>query len=296
MSEATKISWCDSTWSPWRGSAKVSPGCANCYAETLSRRNPAVLGEWGKDGKRVINADWRKPLAWDRAAKRDGVRRRVFPSLCDVFEDRPDLDGPLARFFQLIHATPNLDWLVLTKRPELWLDRVWAATRIARHVYGSDWWIDHLDGWGNLNDPFPNVWLGVSVEDQDSADARIPLLLRTPAAVRWISAEPLLGPVDLMQLDDHSRGGLTIYGWNCLYRNPTFGRPGIDWVVVGGESGPNARPMHPDWVRSLRDQCADSGVPFLFKQWGEWGADGKKRSKKKNGRMLDDVQHDGYPA
>ena len=259
MSEATKISWCDSTWSPWRGSAKVSPGCANCYAETLSRRNPAVLGEWGKDGKRVINADWRKPLAWDRAAKRDGVRRRVFPSLCDVFEDRPDLDGPLARFFQLIHATPNLDWLVLTKRPELWLDRVWAATRIARHVYGSDWWIDHLDGWGNLNDPFPNVWLGVSVEDQARADERIPKLLEIPAAVRWLSVEPVIGPVDLCDLErptEDEQG----YDW--------LGAGAIRWVVIGGESGPSARPCDLAWIRSIVAQCRDAGVPVYVKQLG----------------------------
>lgn len=232
------------------------------------------------------------PLRWRCWPRRIFVNR-----MSDLFhQDVPN--EFIDKVFAVMALAPWHTFQVLTKRPERMRDYLsdrfvtdgieeQMIALLARHP--------DLEPRQKIY-PLPNVWLGVSVEDQDSADARIPLLLRTPAAVRWISAEPLLGPVDLMQLDDHSRGGLTIYGWNCLYRNPTFGRPGIDWVVVGGESGPNARPMHPDWVRSLRDQCADSGVPFLFKQWGEWGADGKKRSKKKNGRMLDDVQHDGYPA
>ena len=263
MSEATKIEWADHTWSPWRGCTKVSPGCANCYAETLSRRNPAVLGEWGKDGKRVINADWKKPLAWDRAAKRDGVRRRVFPSLCDVFEDRPDLDEPLARFFQLIHATPNLDWLILTKRPELFRRRVRAA---ADSTVGLDLGpvaagLRLACSW--LNDAPPsNVWLGVSVEDQARAAERIPELAEIPAAVRWLSVEPLIGPVNLTDWLEPVR---TAKGDPD---HPAVVIPGIDWCVVGGESGPNARPCDLAWIRSIVAQCRDAGVPVYVKQLG----------------------------
>src|SRR4051812_31601872 len=118
MGAETKIQWCDYTWSPWHGCAKVSPGCTNCYAEKMSHRNPGVLGIWGGKGTRVISADWDKPRRWDRAAAKAGKRRRVFPSICDPFEDRSDLVDARIRFFHLISETPNLDWLVLTKRPE----------------------------------------------------------------------------------------------------------------------------------------------------------------------------------
>jgi protein gp37 len=252
MGQDSKIEWTTHSWSPWRGCSKVSPGCAHCYAETLSKRNPAVLGVWGPDGTRVVAAEasWRNVLAWDRAAAKVRERHRVFPSLCDPFEDRDDLAFPRARLFRLIRETPNLDWLLLTKRPETWT-KVMRATldsgALKRPTLDGSrrgdayWWAaDWLHG-----KPPANVWLGVSVEDQQRADERIPQLRQTPAAVRFLSVEPLLGPVEVSL-------------------------EGIHWVIVGGESGPGARPMHPDWARSLRDQCQAAGVAFFFKQWGEW--------------------------
>jgi len=177
MGERTDIQWCDHTFNPWRGCQRVSPGCHNCYAETLSRRNPKVLGEWGPTGLRAIASEsyWKQPLAWDRAAKKAGERRRVFcASLADVFEDHPGLEAPRARLWEIVDATPNLDWLVLTKRPENIGDMV------------PDVWNETPPG---------HLWLGVSCEDQPRADERIWRLLQTPAAVRFVSAEPLLaGP------------------------------------------------------------------------------------------------------
>lgn len=247
MAENSNIEWTNHTFNPWRGCTKVSPGCANCYAEKMSHRNPGTLGVWGDDGTRVIAAEsyWRQPIKWNKAAEKAGERHRVFcASLADVFEDRPELVEPRIRLFHLIDNTPNLDWLLLTKRPE----------NIARMTPGIG---DCPDGCTPL--VRPNVWIGVSVEDQQRADERIPYLLSTPAAVRFLSVEPLLGAVKI----------------NPLFINPIqgtsqHGQRFIDWVIVGGESGHGARPMHPDWARSLRDQCQAAGVPFFFKQWGEW--------------------------
>lgn len=250
MGEQTGISWADHTFNPWRGCEKVSEACRYCYAERLSQRNPNVLGEWGPNGKRVVAADstWREPLKWDRKAQAAGERRRVFcASIADVFEDRTDLVAPRARLFDLIRETPHLDWLLLTKRPE----------NIAE-MLPEDW-----GEWG-----WPNAWLGVSVEDQEAAEERIPKLLSVPAALRFLSCEPLLGPVDLVKAT-----GCAAWDGSCeigLEGVPTSGL--VDWVIVGGESGPKARPMHPDWARGLRDQCVSAGVPFFFKQWGEWRA------------------------
>lgn len=210
----------------------------------MSRRNPAVLGKWGPDGVRVVNKDWDKPLQWDRAAAKTGERRRVFPSLCDPFEDRPDLDAPRVKLFATIDRTPNLDWLLLTKRPEN-VASLWA----------------YYDDEGQPYFP-PNVWLGTSVEDQQRADERTPALLKIPAAIRWLSVEPLLGPIDLTpwlesvfvaDFDPDDRGYLT---------------PAIDWVVIGGESGSNARPCDLAWIRSIVAQCKAAGVPVFVKQLG----------------------------
>jgi protein gp37 len=235
MGQDSKIEWTDHTFNPWIGCTKVSDGCKFCYAEIDSpaRISRAAGNElWGPNAGRKVKAEsgWREPLAWDRAAAKAGERHRVFSaSQSDVFEDRPDLIEPRARLFRLILATPNLDWLLLTKRPE---------------NIGGLWPVGHdLTGPGAAE--WPNIWLGTSVENQAMADQRIPDLLKIPAAVRFLSMEPLiedLGPIDLT---------------------------GIDWVIVGGESGPKARPMHPDWARSIRDQCVAAGVPFFFKQWGD---------------------------
>lgn len=266
MGANSKIEWTHHTFNPWRGCSKVSAGCANCYAETMSHRNPAVLGVWGDEGTRVVAAEsyWSLPLKWNREAQSAGERRRVFcASLADVFEDRAELVNPRRRLLDLIRRTTNLDWLLLTKRPEnvrTMLCELEAATSIMGRIPFNVWLCDWLDG-----RPPANVWLGASVEDQATADERIPALLDCPAAVRFLSCEPLLGPVDLY------RGG-----WSFLHPlrpppgNKGGWKQGLDWLIVGGESGPKARPMHPQWARSIRDQCREAGVPFFFKQWGEW--------------------------
>ena len=249
MGRDSGIQWTHHTFNPWRGCTHVSPGCENCYAEALAKRNPAQLGTWGAGGTRVVASDayWRQPHAWNRAAVAAGERHRVFcASLADVFEDRPELADPRHRLWSTIVATPHLDWLLLTKRPEA----------IARLV----------GGW-----PWPaNIWLGTTVEDQRRADERIPVLLDTPAAVRFLSCEPLLGPLDLGRF----------MGWRAtadvmLGRHPVAfdaaGLPragGVDWLIVGGESGPRARPFDLAWARSIRDQGDAAGVPVFIKQLG----------------------------
>lgn len=264
VGENSKIEWTDHTFNPWIGCTKVSEGCKHCYAETLMDKRYGRV-EWGPQGARVRTsaANWKKPLAWNRKAAAEGKRARVFcASLADVFEDKPDqpeMYGWRAELFDMIELTPNLDWLLLTKRPEnvmLMLPREW----------------QRYSEWGC---PPKNFWIGTSVENQEQADKRIPELLNIPAAVRFLSMEPLLGPVSL---DNGETSWLTCHG-ACTdesedvcrsfeYTNKCF--HGIDWVIVGGESGAHARPMHPDWVRSIRDQCQAAGVPFFFKQWGEW--------------------------
>lgn len=257
MAANTKIEWAHHTFNPWIGCSKVSAGCANCYAEEMMDRRFGKA-TWGDNGTRVrtSEANWKKPLAWNKAAEAAGVRHRVFcASLADVFEDRPrsGLDRWRVELFELILATPCLDWLLLTKRPE--------------HAHAM--MLSALDEIGqNTVWPMPNIWIGTSVENQEQADKRIPALLSVPAKVRFLSMEPLLGPVNLADLAfwvDPKDGSIIA----CEDRDPED-FPHIHWVIVGGESGHDARPMHPDWVRSLRDQCAAAGVPFFFKQWGEW--------------------------
>ena len=239
--EDSKIQWCSHTFNPWRGCTKVSPGCAHCYAEQQSKRNPKVLGIWGDQGTRVIASEsyWRQPVKWNRDAEQAGERRRVFClSLGDIFEDRPELAGARRRLGPLIENTPHLDWLLLTKRPENW-----------KQCCADMWWRP------DPSYPLPaNVWLGVSVEDQQRADERIPHLLQIPARVRFLSCEPLLGPLELT--DSAICGRLGGY------------LPFLDWVIVGGESGHQARPFLLDWARSLRDQCQAANVTFFLKQIG----------------------------
>lgn len=258
MGENSKIEWTHHTFNPWRGCTKVSAGCDNCYAEKMSGRNPKTLGVWGKHGTRVVASEamWREPLKWNAAALRAGERHRVFcASLADVFEGHEtmpeaswkDVEYARYRLFNLIEQTPHLDWLLLTKRPQNVLDFLIPDKHSGRI------------------EPLPdNVWIGTSVEDQKTADERILHLLQIPAKVRFLSIEPLLGPIDLwpwLSLKANQHGEVAPEA-DCL----GYDRPGIGWIIVGGESGPNARPMHPDWVRSIRDQCQAAGVPFFFKQ------------------------------
>lgn len=249
MSGRSNIEWTDYTFNPWSGCAKISAGCAHCYAAALPPRMRRGA-EWGERGTRVpaSEAYWRQPLTWNRRAAQTGVPEFVFcASTADVFEDRADLNGPRARLWDLIAETTHLRWLLLTKRPHVALRY---ADQFAAH---------------------PHAWLGVSVEDQRAADERVPLALRVPSAVRFVSAEPLLGAVDFGGWIEptvmmRSAGALR----NARYLDDGAKRRRIDWIIVGGESGRHARPMHPDWARSVRDQCEAAGVPFHFKQWGEW--------------------------
>lgn len=247
--ENTNIEWTDHTFNPWMSCAKISPGCDNCYAERdMGQRFKRV--EWGPRAPRVRTApaNWNKPKRWnaahDKFFAQHGRRQRVFSaSLADIFDNAADPSWRLD-LLNLIDATPNLDWLLLTKR-----------VGNVRDMLPSGWLESH-----------PNVWLGISVVNQIEADRDIPKLLTLPAAVRFLSMEPLLGHVDLkLQPKDAANpmgsSGTIFSGANA---------ENLHWVIVGGESGPNARPMHPDWVRSLRQQCEAAAVPYLFKQWGEY--------------------------
>jgi protein gp37 len=306
MGIETGIEWAHHTYNPWRGCTKVSPGCTHCYAETMSKRNPAVLGEWGPNGTRPVgNAAYlRQPHQWNKAAQGAGERRRVFcGSLMDWLEDRRDLDEPRAHLFKTISETPYLNWLLLTKRPENWHNLLQRAYECAVRAGNTDLslWIDT---WLHGSYP-PHVWVGTSVENQQRADERIPLLLDIPARVRFLSCEPLLGSVDL-----------GLFGTVPKDISPpyTLVHQMLHWVIVGGESGPQARPMHPTWARDLRDQCQEAGVPFFLKQHGEWAEvqpgvipeanrahrwpDGSlmyRVGKKRAGRELDGQTWDEFP-
>lgn len=283
MGKDSKIEWCDHTFNPWRGCTKISPGCANCYAETLSKRNPRLLGEWGPGKPRVMASDemWKQPLKWDRIAALDlenwklavdaragdsgpmPTRPRVFcASLADWLDDEVPIQW-LARLMELIVSTPHLDWLLLTKRPENWQTRInQVQCLLNRGDRPSQTWAVTLD-WLHGRSP-KNVWIGTTAEDQPRANERIPYLLSIPARVRFLSCEPLLADINVTEIRD-AEG----YHYTPL-TGAEHPEPRIHWVICGGESCPKARPMHPDWARSLRDQCHAAGVPFFFKQWGEW--------------------------
>ena len=376
MADQTPIEWTDATWNIITGCSVVSPGCTNCYAmkwaggrlkNIPSRKGLTVASKAGPvwNGQVRFNTEWlTDPLRWTRP-------RMIF--VCahgDLFHEGVP-DEWLDQIFAVMALCPQHTFQVLTKRPERM--RAYLADPIRRKAA-----LDAVevvkplklyDGFGqrsvcladqrrtrekwmrareSLSGCFlPNVWLGVSVEDQARADERIPVLLDTPAAVRWISAEPLLGPVDL-QVAWHGENALDSECWGdcgwCKAGHPPLHncqrgkgdwekwRSGLDWVVAGGESGPGARPMHPDWARQLRDQCAEAGVPFLFKQWGSWAPTGntvelaggsgapyvawpdgtiahghahehggpglilREAGKKAAGRHLDGQLHDGFPV
>lgn len=261
MGKETGIAWCDSTWNPWLGCTKVSQGCKHCYAETLMDTRWQKV-QWGPQGERIRTSDanWRLPLRWNQQAIDEGRRYRVFcGSLCDVFEDKPNQREQLSawrkQLFELITATPNLDWLLLTKRPEL------VMTPAVTSLFPKTWQGQLLE----------NIWIGTSVEDQESADKRIPELIKIPAEIRFLSVEPLLGPV---MLDNGESSWLSCNGHSahdeCCESFAVYGDHfhGIDWVILGGESGPGARYMHRDWLQSVMQQCRDSRVRVFVKQLG----------------------------
>lgn len=256
MGKHTEISWTDHTFNPWWGCEKISAACANCYAETWAKRTGRSV--WGRQSPRRFFGDnyWNEPLRWNAAAEKAGCRRRVFcASMADVFEDRADLIQPRYRMLKLIRSTPHLDWLLLTKRPEnIGRLGIRAPGLHARDIGDTDI-ADWLFQW-SIGTPPENLWLGTTVENQPSAALRIPELLKISAQVHFLSCEPLLGPFDFQA-----------HCWNEFFGSHG---EGSRWVIAGGESGRNARPSHPDWFRSLRDQCRSATVPFFFKQWGEW--------------------------
>lgn len=320
MGANTNIEWTDHTFNPWVGCQQISTGCKHCYAEaTVDGR--FHRGAWGLGGIRQKTKDWSGPIKWEREAHTSGQRRKVFcASWCDVFEHSTPIAGEhLDRWrlelWQLIDLCPSLDWQLLTKRPEnimqmvpFWWKREWPA----------------------------NVWIGTSVEDQHRANERIPGLLNIPAKVRFLSCEPLLGPVDLVAacppdwdaFDDvtcdqegwdepeefveecedefdwinyghdlvHSREHKEwIYDRTWMAKTLAFAN-GIHWVICGGESGRDARPMHPDWAFALRDQCVGNDFPFFFKQWGEYDPDGNKVGKAKAANLLNGKIYQQFPG
>jgi protein gp37 len=307
MGDKSKIEWTEATWNPTTGCDRVSPGCDHCYAMNLAPRLKAMGSKrYQRDGNPATSGPGfglslhpdalTLPIRWTKP-------RRIFVnSMSDLFHDEVP-DEFIAEVFAVMALASRHTFQVLTKRHSR-MRSLLASKRFAVLVGNR---ISKRDAYVRAPAlPLPNVWLGVSVEDQKWADIRIPALLDTPAAVRWLSMEPLLGPIDL-GIDDPHRGHesddvnghphppicLTCstdeHDVEYFRRNPIRAGLGIDWVVVGGESGLASRPMQIGWARSLRDQCTSAGVPFFFKQWGG-------RTPKANGRELDGRTWDEYPS
>lgn len=302
MGKDSHIEWTDHTFNPWEGCTKVSPGCAHCYAEARNKRfGGGQSPNWGKGAprRRTSVQNWNQVRKWNREAGEllaaynrevqgsfghldemmdEPHRPRVFcASLADWLDNEVPIEW-LVDLLELIRTTPNLDWLLLTKRPQNFPARVGAfADLVVNPSMDLQGWVyDWFHG-----KPPENVWIGTSVEDQTRADERIPLLRSIPAQVRFLSMEPLLGDVNLYAAlkvcASWSHGGkswrdgpYSEVKWAPQALMPYGWKNAVDWVIVGGESGPDARPIHPNWARSLRDQCQAAGVAFLFKQWGEW--------------------------
>lgn len=315
MANKSKIEWTEATWNPTTGCSKVSQGCAHCYAEREWKRlsaNPKSVYY----GRRFVDVREHPerlglPVRWEKP-------RMIFvDSMSDLFHPNINLHY-IDRVFAIMAMTPQHTYQILTKRAERMANYLGKDGReIAIKVELMD--LCAVNGWGWLEFdwPLPNVWIGVSTEDQKTADERIPELLKAPAAVRFVSCEPLLGSIDI--------GKAIPCGYYCDeavgHVDHAFWTPGIhspiNWVIAGGESGPEARPMNPDWVRSLRDQCQKANVPFFFKQWGEWlpydqdpespmfgvrpdpmlneGYSWRMVGKKKAGRLLDGMEYNQYP-
>lgn len=300
---STGIEWTDETWNPVTGCSKVSQGCKNCYAERIWPKVEAAERmrehlEWQKAPKRAFTDVRVHPLRLDAPMHWAKPRRIFVNSMSDLFHEDVPFEF-IGSVFAVMSVTTRHTYQVLTKRPQRMLDFFkWDRTRtdddgktyeiredsfecgdrMHEHWPKSIAWDPQHNpkrgGYDNCGPgwPYENVWLGVSVEDQETADERIPLLLQTPAAVRFLSCEPLLGPMDIAQYLRCSMGckpGTTHVGGAGGY-TAYCGTKVIDWVIAGGESGPKARPSHPDWFRSLRDQCAAADAPFFFKQWGEF--------------------------
>ena len=323
----SNIEWTDHTFNPWMGCTKVSPGCDHCYAEArMDKRLHKVQWGPGNPRQRTSEKYWKEPIEWNKqrfmqcavcgwrgaaaapvigcgkcgSIELDDTRAKVFcASLADVFDN----EVPVLwrqHLMSLVAKTPNLDWLFLTKR-------IGNARRMLTEASMHDGLLLTAD---DQYRPPANLWIGATITSQAEADRDIPKLLALPARVRFLSMEPLLGPVDLtrvMRRAETGRGDpenpdVWTYCDNVLtgFRAHQCGgstdpRDAVNWVIVGGESGRGARPMHPDWARSLRDQCEAAGVPFLFKQWGEWW-NGARIGKAEAGRELNGRTWDGVPT
>lgn len=364
MSDTTEIQWADSTFNGWMGCTKVGPGCDHCYAAVSTpARTMGIKWGPGAQRRRTGAVNWDMPIKWNakpffqceecdyRGDDFTGIddicsscrtahawcpvcanpsgnpsRRRVFSaSLSDWLDNEVPIEW-LVELLDLIRQTPNLDWLLLTKRignfsARLTMARYWIVANHdipdGRHLtseivkaageYGRR--VQFIEKWENGSPP-PNVWLGATVVNQQEADRDIPKLLQVPAAVRFLSIEPMLGPINLHRVALPAGSGR--FWIDCLapwYPTPTTPAL-INWVICGGESGHKARPMQPTWVQSLRYQCVAAGVPFLFKQWGEWLPDNQnpviigksgetqaiKVGKKLAGRKLDGRTWDQFPG
>jgi protein gp37 len=284
MAENSAIEWTDHTFNPWIGCTKVSPGCDNCYAERTARRFGT---QWGPHAARRSTSDsyWKQPLRWNTKAAKAGKTVRVFcASMADVFDNEAPA-GARERLWGLIRATPNLTWLLLTKR-------IGNAAAMLPPDWGSG---------------YANVGLGATAVNQDEIDRDLKKLVATPARFRFLSIEPMLSCIKLPRVDFHCYvcGGTGMLarwpkgtcgechgvGFNpAISTDSRLGGPStpmgrIDWVICGGESGPHARPIHPDWVRSLRDQCYAVGAAFFFKQWGEWAPHSAKAGGDEGGDL-----------
>lgn len=240
MGEKTGIEWTDHTFNPWIGCTRVSDACDHCYAATMSHRRKWARFEPRAPRRRTTADYWRQPYRWNRRAESSGSREKVFgPSLADPF------DAEVSRewrddYLRVIEETSSLDYILLTKRPQV------ACKYFDRRKVPD------------------NLWLGITAENQKMLELRGPAILSIPARIHVLSAEPLLGPLDLSNGDPAPGAGAV------QAKTSARGQRGFAWVIAGGESGPGARPSHPDWFRSLRDQCIASDIPFHFKQWGEW--------------------------
>lgn len=244
MGDKSKIQWTDATWNPVTGCNKVSRGCANCYAERdwkrLSENPETVYHGRAFNDVRCHEERLDLPLRWRKP-------RKIFVnSMSDLFHESIPFTF-IEKVYDVMRSATHHTFQVLTKRPQRML-------QFFREQEQRLPWVSE-----------ENIWIGVSCEDQKTADERIPILLKTPACVRWVSLEPLLGPIDLTKINTEWGSTDALRGISGVIVHPS-----LNWVVVGGESGPRARPLHPDWVRSLRDQCTSASVAFEFKQWGEW--------------------------
>lgn len=291
MSENSPIQWTHHSFNPWWGCAEVSPGCAHCYARTDANRYAPRMTLWGPNSERRFFGDnyWRNPVKWNARCAKAGIRERVFcASMADVFDNHPGVGAARARLFQLIRETPNLDWLLLTKR-------IGNVRKMIEEA--ADWHFDNgdrnvcgwLTAWYREGISPANVWLGASIVNQEEADRDIPKLLATPARIRFLSCEPLLGPIDLLHIKrepsafdrampgfsdctgfyrDVLAGSQSVTTATHEYVSPAGSGKKIDWVICGGESGHGARSMNISWAVTILAECHSNGVPAFMKQLG----------------------------